>query len=499
MTGRLEDSKPNGNRSDIRSDPRRVLVFAGGGAKGAYAFGCMLAFAKAKIRFKAVAGTSVGALNAILWCTNSLRSGVALWRAISFSNVYPVRFCDPRKYSPTVIRICSAAYVLCRLVWATWEGTPSPARSVFRVLLSLVFWIPSLLGFSYAFASSPPPSVGDIVRTILALILYLWFCWLCLDGSSYRRMLLLATPSGLYLYFLVVVIPGLTGHFTHSRWITSLIVGTSLCLTILFCVGGFRLFKSWFAFDKSLLASSKLRESISNIISNSKFTAPAIVTIAREQDVFDPDSPDWYTLERDAGQPPLCALWYAKTAKAWHPLYVDLSRLPNEEAIQCCLASAALPFGIVPPIELGHQRYVDGGIADNCPVYPFLNRDDIDEIFIVLLTDYKSDNDALREAGATLEGWKERRRQREVAEFEIPPRFFGYIVDGPYPRRNRPPKVIPYRTPKSFPVCRPFYPSSSLGNFMTGTLNFSGRFAQHAICRGYKDARLRLQNLGYWS
>jgi len=272
-------------------------------------------------------------------------------------------------------------------------------------------------------------------------------------------------------------------------------------LIVLSCFRGFLLLRSWLAFDKSVLASSKLRESISNVISHSQFDVPAFVTIAREEEVFDPDSPRWNTFDQDErGLPPMegCQ-WYAETVKTWRAIYVNLTRLPTEDAIQCCLASAAMPFGIVPPVQLGQHRYVDGGVIDNCPVYPFLNRDDIDEIFVVLLSPYRSDDDALRAAGATVEKWQERKRQIEVTEFPVPSRFFDRAMDAPFQRRNRPPKVLPYRTPKPFPVCIPFYPSSSLGNFMSGTLNFSGLFAKRSICRGYADARLRLQNLAYWS
>jgi predicted acylesterase/phospholipase RssA len=38
---------------------RRALVLCGGGAKGAYAFGCLKAFRERNIHFDAVAGTSV--------------------------------------------------------------------------------------------------------------------------------------------------------------------------------------------------------------------------------------------------------------------------------------------------------------------------------------------------------------------------------------------------------------------------------------------------------
>jgi predicted acylesterase/phospholipase RssA len=48
---------------------RRGLVLAGGGAKGAYQFGCLKAFRERQIEFDYVSGTSVGALNAVLAAT----------------------------------------------------------------------------------------------------------------------------------------------------------------------------------------------------------------------------------------------------------------------------------------------------------------------------------------------------------------------------------------------------------------------------------------------
>ena len=63
-------------KPDARS---RGLVLAGGGAKGAFAFGCLQAFRREGIEFSAVAGTSVGALNALLWATNSMREGEKIW------------------------------------------------------------------------------------------------------------------------------------------------------------------------------------------------------------------------------------------------------------------------------------------------------------------------------------------------------------------------------------------------------------------------------------
>ena len=75
-------------RMDTPAKPRIGLVLEGGGAKGAYGFGCLKAFAEAGIRFDAIAGTSVGAINAVLFATGDIQFGEAYWRSISHQRVY---------------------------------------------------------------------------------------------------------------------------------------------------------------------------------------------------------------------------------------------------------------------------------------------------------------------------------------------------------------------------------------------------------------------------
>ena len=61
----------------------RGLVLEGGGAKGAYQFGCLLALAERGIAFDAIAGTSVGALNGALVAYDRLVVGQDYWRNLS--------------------------------------------------------------------------------------------------------------------------------------------------------------------------------------------------------------------------------------------------------------------------------------------------------------------------------------------------------------------------------------------------------------------------------
>jgi hypothetical protein len=257
----------------------------------------MLAFARAKIRFKAVAGASVGALNAILWCTNSMRSGITLWRSINFSSVYPVRFCDPGKHGRIVIAIFASSYVLCRLAWATARGTPAPARALFRALLTFIVLIPGMYILWYGLNQEV---VGH--RLLWAITYYaLWF-WLCrdmLDGSSRGWLLFLVFVCWPCLLFLGMLVAHYTRHAVHSRWLIGLTVCFTLGLTIICCFLALLFISALLSSDVSVLKSSPLRNSISNIISASQFEIPAIATIAEEENVFDPDSPDWYTWQKD--------------------------------------------------------------------------------------------------------------------------------------------------------------------------------------------------------
>lgn len=64
-----------------------AIALEGGGAKGAYQIGVWKALAEAGIKYNAVSGTSVGALNAALMCMGDLERAIQLWSDIRLSNV----------------------------------------------------------------------------------------------------------------------------------------------------------------------------------------------------------------------------------------------------------------------------------------------------------------------------------------------------------------------------------------------------------------------------
>lgn len=66
------------------------LVLDGGGARGAYQIGAWKALREAGVKIKAVAGTSVGALNGALICMGDIERAEAIWKEMTFSTVMDV-------------------------------------------------------------------------------------------------------------------------------------------------------------------------------------------------------------------------------------------------------------------------------------------------------------------------------------------------------------------------------------------------------------------------
>ena len=66
------------------------LVLDGGGARGAYQIGAWKALVEAGVSIRAVAGTSVGALNGALICMGNIQNAEHIWREMKFSRVMDV-------------------------------------------------------------------------------------------------------------------------------------------------------------------------------------------------------------------------------------------------------------------------------------------------------------------------------------------------------------------------------------------------------------------------
>jgi predicted acylesterase/phospholipase RssA len=107
-------------------------------------------------------------------------------------------------------------------------------------------------------------------------------------------------------------------------------------------------------------------------------------------------------------------------------------------AVLLCLASAALPFGFVAPIELNGKDLHDGGVIDNVPVFPMVRR--AKRLFVVLMEISKLETDEqaasldIREkSGLTAKHWQEIARLLDLAALKVPQCPAGNYDDLPRP------------------------------------------------------------------
>ena len=75
---------------ELKFDTSKTYAIAleGGGAKGAYEAGVWKALDEAGVKFHAVAGTSVGALNGAMMAAGELDTAICLWENVKFSQVF---------------------------------------------------------------------------------------------------------------------------------------------------------------------------------------------------------------------------------------------------------------------------------------------------------------------------------------------------------------------------------------------------------------------------
>ncbi len=148
---------------------------------------------------------------------------------------------------------------------------------------------------------------------------------------------------------------------------------------------------------------------------------------------------------------------------AFRAYYADLQAKSPELREDLAYASAALPFGILPDMQILDRTFVDGGVADNTPFLPLLINgmiNNIDELWLILLSP----------SSPTLD-----KHARNVVRQ-------GVFADG-IPPGDRDGIKIDLTTLSNLKVVT-FTPRVSLGNVLTGTLNFNRKRTKALIAHG---------------
>jgi predicted acylesterase/phospholipase RssA len=404
------------------------LVLSGGGGKGAYEAGVVLALFDCGINhFSALSGTSVGALNAAMChevCRLKDRGLVTrIWGQMSYSRVL----------RPSWLIPIALARFIQRVVFAL--RTPSRLKSR----------LTDKLGRSSELANDDgPPGVraviGEIVNDVLRQAL---------------RAALILVGTILLLFVLGYI------YFKSEVQIS----GRDIFFGIVFFMNLPLIF---------LLIRRALRKSPS-LFSN----APLRTTIIDSIDVRalrESETPIFCTF---ALFDPITSVWHDE-ATLLHD-YKSLNKSKSdEEVMQALLQSAALPE-IFPARKVDEAWCIDGGLVDNTPILPVYygtplgNRNTL----IVVYLDAKLGSRANLEADERLRVKKLARRWEFFAKLDhtMPDHTFSDLLDQ---------QITQWRF---FPII----PSTSLGNLITGTMNFTVCKARRLIEMGYRDTLLTIQ------
>jgi hypothetical protein len=296
-------------------DSKCALVFSGGGGKGAYEAGVMLALFDCGVRkFRAFAGTSVGGLNAVL-CNALCRTGdrelvLKTWCEISYNKVLRVYFGR------------LAVVLVAKLLFAI---AMSPIALPIAILEAL-----RGLGLDTQY-DKPPPSASLLMKMSLALCSLFGFFYFT---GGY------VTPENLKWYF-VIAIP--------AALIASVVL--TLAIPRLHLLSNEPLRTMIHAFDLDAIRRS-----------DDPYYTPTYITLARTSRTH-----LLFTSFSLGFWPIILPERWGKIA--W-PNYLDVSVAKAAGTIEyCLLQTAAIPEGF-PGGALTDGYVVDGGVADNTPILP---------------------------------------------------------------------------------------------------------------------------------
>ncbi|WP_157676501.1 patatin-like phospholipase family protein [Afipia sp. GAS231] len=426
------------------------LVLGGGGAKGAYQVGCWKALRDSGIvRFGAIAGTSVGALNAVLVAQDEFDRAERIWNNMSFGRVLQMRWWS--LLVAVAIRVVlivpylgkfkfPARAIPVSLYRATHEWQQAwRAVEPLRAIAAVLRWYFSLL--------KQPRSNDWIAQFTLVLIAF----------SGLAGWWYLALP----LFEVAVAVIG--APFL------------ALCVVN---------YASWLATALDLLATrlvlasnTRLAELISECVNPEQLKAhptPVFVTLGALREVQRTVAPRLLahgtatggpavsersgiipTLDRDfGGLVDGASLPTTSWTMEYVPNHFNVCTEPPGRMRELILQSAGLPE-IFPARQFDGVTYVDGGIADNEPLAALVDLPGHRTIIVMPLNNRGDEARIRTDLSRVLE------------------------------RLGRPP-------PATLPELLVLTPSRPLGNILVGTMDFAAERARAMMRLGYRDTIVRL-------
>ncbi len=412
---------------------RLALVLSGGGGKGAYELGCLRALRDNHIsEFHAIAGTSVGALNASLLAQDGLSAAKKIWHDISFGQVlraHPIGF-----LTAVALRLALAPMFALKAVPSFWEATEA-------------FGSYRKVGFKPAVACMEAVArlLGPLVRVALLSML---------AAAAYHGMFGRHIPGiGSARFWMVVAF---TLPFAITLWWTAFKLHNTVA-------DKFALFSNE---PLQRLVADRLEPSK---IRNASFATYVTLATLRWVQIYPGDEKRAEAIHS-----------FMNFRLRYTPIYKDLRELSDDGIREHVIQSAGLPE-VFPRRVVSGAPVVDGGLADNTPIKPVLEAD----AFVVIYLNAHLDAPRLIKS--------ERIRIDKILNTPKPvPADVAFLHAAVLATaRQKQQAGDPANTLETaFGVARPFLaiiPSRKLGGLITGTMNFSARKARRLMWLGYWD------------
>jgi predicted acylesterase/phospholipase RssA len=476
---------------DLLRGSRIGLVLCGGGFKGAYQVGAWKALRELGFdRFTAVAGTSVGALNAVLIANGDVETAETVWKYKGFL-----------RWSPRLLRKYLTAYTLLFgpflipllfLLVALLLPSLMPAREAFEPRPDELSWLGVL-------------TADALISCALAAFMVSFFLR---DSTLSRRILfiipvdLLAALGFLYCFISAAGIIGSISYYPVRVSLVSLCAGIALGITC--CKFGISYLFSAYR-SSSLFSNADVLEELDariNLEAIGRSVESLFVTLTRGVTFFDPFSnatrvainpnplfedrrPGAINFELDPDTP--------GQRTEWVPDYVDLCGIDSkEQALETLRLTSAIPFAFTMGVTPKEEITADGGLVDNMPILPLLDKQ-LDYIVVMALdTRYLKTRAKLQEyVDRIWDKWWHTHSGDELILEIFGARMHGKDYRSLIPRT---PEISPGRVIMIVPE-RPL-PTVNLPllRFLTGTLNLRLRTRQLWFEMGYEQTK-RLGNM----
>jgi predicted acylesterase/phospholipase RssA len=322
-----------------------ALVLSGGGGKGAYEAGAILAlFDCGLTQFRALAGTSVGALNAALF-HQVCRTRERAWVLRTWHDISPFKV-----MRPTLASIVSL-----------------PLKAILFAALGLIGLLSNLsLHWLYEHQTDLDVLTGNAGFWVWARRTFprgLWKVFLTLCAVFVFSMT---------LYWGAVLLYHPIGRPPSND--EMLLAG----LIVLVGCGALIVLRNWLATHLSIVSNVPLRETIAQFDIEAMRTSPVPIdcTMTTTTKYWFPFRPD----NAMAGPE-------IERRRIRAPIYVPLNKVDTaDEALDWLLQTAALPE-IFPTRKLKGLYFVDGGIVDNTPILAVLEYKP--ELIITIYLDHR--------------------------------------------------------------------------------------------------------------